>query len=156
MLIGKYQTKLGINGRCALPAIFRGIIGENGIIAKWYEGCLVITGIDGWNALLDKLTGKSEIYSTPVRETDRFILGSAFEVNLDSQGRFVIPKVLRAYAKLSTEVIFIGLGNRVELWDLRLWQIKEQEVQKNASDMIEKLETRESNQRNEKFNKKAD
>ena len=139
MLIGHYYTKLTEKGRSSVPKKFRQEIGNKAIIAKWYENCLVIVDPDSWNALLNKLTGKSQIITEPVRDTDRFILGSAFEIDLDSQGRFVIPKALRDYARLSEEIVFVGLGNRVELWDSNLWIEREKYIQDHAGKMIEEI-----------------
>lgn len=100
---------------------------------------MVVVGEGLWEALLKRLTGGSEIITQPVRDTDRFILGSAFEFATDKQGRFVIPKVLREYAGLKDEVVFVGLGERIEVWDKETWDKREDYVQKHASEMVEKL-----------------
>jgi MraZ protein len=139
MVIGQYLVKLTGKNRTALPKRFREELGNNVITAKWYENCLVIVSNKGWRVLLDKLTGKSELITEPVRDTDRFILGSAFEVVLDSQGRFVIPKILKDYANLEEEVIFVGLGDRVEVWNKNAWKEREIYVQENAAQMIEEV-----------------
>ncbi len=139
MLVGQYATKLTEKGRAAMPVHFRRQIGDAAIIAKWYEGCLVVVSQESWQELLQKLTGKSEIITAPVRDTDRFILGSAFEFTLDEQGRFVIPKLLRDYARLDEDIIFVGLGNRIEMWNKTEWEEREKYVQEHAGEMIEKL-----------------
>lgn len=100
---------------------------------------MIVVGKASWVALLTKLTGKSEIITGPVRDTDRFILGSAFEYETDSQGRFVIPKVLRDYAALGEEIVFVGLGDRVEIWSKESWVEREAYIQKHASELVEKL-----------------
>lgn len=139
MLIGHYFVKVTEKGRTALPKKFREEIGETGIVAKWYESCLVVVGLAKWQNLLAKLTAKSEFVTEPVRDTDRFILGSAFEVEMDSQGRFVVPKVLRDFARLFDEVVFLGLGDRIEIWNKKNWIERESYIQKNAGNMIEKI-----------------
>lgn len=139
MLIGHYFVNLTLKGRSSLPKKFREEVGNNLIIARWYEGCLVIVGQEKWSELLGKLTGRSEIITEPVRDTDRFILGSAFEVNLDQQGRFVIPKVLRNFAKLRQDLVFLGLGDRVEIWNTELWRERETYLVEHAGALVEKL-----------------
>ena len=139
MFIGHYYSVLTDKGRTAFPKKFRVQIGEAGICAKWYEGCLVIVGEDKWGALLERLTGKSEIITKPVRDTDRFILGSAFEIDFDAQGRFVVPKVLRDYAQLSDEIVFVGLGDRVEVWNKKDWEEREKKVADEAEVLIEEI-----------------
>ena len=139
MVIGQYLVKLTEKNRTALPKRFRNELGNEVIIARWYEGCLVVVSNKGWKALLDKLTGKSDLITEPVRDTDRFILGSAFEVELDGQGRFVIPKILKDYADLGEEVVFVGLGDRIEVWNKDAWKEREEYVQENAAQMVEKV-----------------
>lgn len=139
MLIGHSYVKLTEKNRAALPKRFREELGEKAIVAKWYEECLVVVSEASWKGLLSKLTGKSEILTSPVRDTDRFILGSAFEISLDSQGRFVIPKILKEYAKLKDEVVFVGLGNRLEIWDVEAWRKREKFVQEHSAELVEKL-----------------
>lgn len=146
MFIGQYITKLTEKNRTALPKKFRDELGNNAIIARWYEGCLVIVSLDAWKALLDRLTGKSELITQPVRDTDRFILGSAFEIEFDAQGRFVIPKVLKDYAGLGSDVVFAGLGARIELWDEKAWAERESFVSDHAAEMIEKLSNQNMNE----------
>lgn len=139
MLLGQYESKLTDKGRLALPKKFRENLGDKLIVARWYEGCIVVVGESRWEELLSKLTGKTEFVTQPVRDTDRFILGSAYEVELDDQGRFVVPKMLRDYAKINTQAVFIGLGDRIEIWEKENWEEREKYIRENAENMIEKI-----------------
>lgn len=139
LLIGQYSVKLTDKGRLAIPSKFKKILGSQVIVAKWYEECIVVVDSDKWGDLLKKITGNAEHVTASVRDTDRFILGSAFEVELDSQGRFVVPKKLLEYAKINKEGVFLGLGDRLEIWDAKIWKEKEEEIQEGASELIEKI-----------------
>jgi len=139
MLLGNYITHLTEGNRVAIPKKFRTQLGEELILAKWYENCLVVIGLTAWQELLQKLTGKQEILTAAVRDTDRFILGSAFELVPDRQGRIIIPENLTTFAQLSAEVVFLGLGDRVEIWDKKTWENKEREIAQTAPELIEKL-----------------
>ena len=139
MLLGQYEVNLTDKGRLALPKRFREKLGARVIVAKWYEGCLVVVANESLKSLLGRLTLESKFITAPVRDTDRFILGSAFEVDLDKQGRFVVPKYLRDYAGLTGEVVFLGLGNRVEIWAKKVWLEKEKIIQKEAEGLIETI-----------------
>ena len=139
MLVGQYCATLTDKGRIPVPSKFRHELGEKVVVAKWYEGCLVVVSESEWTRILDRLTGKTSTITQPVRDTDRFILGSAFEVSLDSLGRFVVPKVLKEFADLKQEVVFLGLGNRLEVWGKKLWEERETYIQKHAGEMLEKL-----------------
>jgi len=144
MIIGQYETTINQKRRLAVPKKIRQDLGKKFIVAKWYEGCLVLVSGSSWKALLDRLTGKKGIITAPVRDTDRFILGSAFEVEPDSQGRMVMPSVLTDYAQLSNEVIFLGLGDRVEIWNKKLWTEREKFVAEHAGEFVEKLAEKEN------------
>ena len=107
MLLGTYYGVLSPKRRTAVPASFRKVLGKDIILAKWYEGGLV--------------------------------LGSAFSLEADEQGRVVIPEVLAAYAGLGKDVVFIGLGDRAEIWNKEEWLKKEIEISKNASRLLEEV-----------------
>lgn len=139
MLIGSFTGILGQKRRTAIPRKFIDDLGEKLIVAKWYEGCLILVSQGTWEALLKRLTAKIEIITQPVRDTDRFILGSAFEITPDNQGRVVIPPLLAAYANLENRLVFLGLGDRVEIWNEEDWKEKEKNVSEHAAELIEAL-----------------
>jgi MraZ protein len=139
MLLGTYPAKFASGHRISIPSQFRKELGENYILARWYEGCLVLVGKEYWNALYKRLTGSTEIIVNPIRDTERFILASAYEVFPDEQGRIVIPERLASYSGLSEDIYFIGLGEKAEIWDKLAWEAKEKEVVKGAANYIEQL-----------------
>lgn len=139
MLIGQYNAVITEKGRLAIPARFRKEIGNKLVVARWLEGCLIGVTDDGFNTLLQNLLGKRELSSLPVREIERFIMGSAYEVELDSQGRFVIPPLLKKYANVNDKIVFIGLGTRFEIWSEAKWEDKQSQIQKEAGMMMDQL-----------------
>lgn len=139
MLIGSYLSVLGEKRRTAIPKKFLIELGDELVLAKWYEDCLVLANKNFWNHLLDRLTGGLKVASLGVRDIERFILGSAFDIEVDEQGRIVIPEVLAKFANLGGELIFIGLGDRVEVWNRETWETKEKEIAKTTKEYIELL-----------------
>ena len=139
MLIGQYETTLSQKRRVAIPKAFRKVLGKKFIAAKWYEGCLVLVSQDDWQELLNRLTGKKGMITTPVRDTDRFILGSAFELEPDGQGRVIVPALLADYASLKEEIVFLGLGDRAEIWAKSEWKKREGYVASHAAEFVEKM-----------------
>lgn len=139
MIVGNYSGIISPKRRTAIPKKFLQELGRTVIIAKWYENCLVIVSIDTWNALLNRLVGEDHLITSPVRDTERFILGSAFELKPDNQGRVVIPQYLIDFAELTNRLRFIGLGDKVEVWNEDKWLEKENEVAGKAEELIEKL-----------------
>ena len=138
-MLGTFTSNLTSQRRVAVPKIFRKELGRTLIIAKWYENCLVVVSRAMWQELMNKLTGKSELLTSPVRDTDRFVLGSAYELKPDAQGRVVLPEKLVKYSKLRSEVVFVGLGKRVEIWDRSEWARREEYLSRNADELVEKL-----------------
>ena len=138
-MLGSFSSNITAQRRVAVPKKFRKELGKTFIVARWYENCLVVVSVNHWQALLNKLTGSSNLFNSPVRDTDRFILGSAFDLKPDAQGRVVLPEKLVKFAKLRTEVVFVGLGDRVEIWDAIEWSRREEYLARNAGEMVEKL-----------------
>lgn len=128
MVIGTYYVKVGVKYQAAFPKKFRDILGDNIIITKGLDAHLLIVSENQWHNLLEGTEGKPFI-NKDTRALQRFLLGNASEVSMDSQGRFVIPEYLREYAHIASEIVFIGVGRFVELWDKRKWE----ENQKNIS-----------------------
>ena len=139
MLIGQYASKLTDKNRISVPKKFRGEIGEDLIVARWYENCLVLVSRKYWEVFLKRLSGTEGSITSPVRKIDRFILGSAYEVELDKQGRFIVPEALLKYADIKSEVVFVGLRDRIEIWSSDKWKELESQVQQEATEAIESI-----------------
>ncbi len=139
MLIGSYLGTVGARRRVAVPKKFLSELGERVIIAKWYEDCLILVSDKFWEELLKRLTGGNRVINFGVRDIERFILGSAFESEPDSQGRIIIPEILSEYADLGKEIIFAGLGDRVEIWSKDKWDEKSKDLAKVTREYVEKL-----------------
>ena len=138
MLIGQYESKIGAKNRIAFPKKFREILGDKLIITLGYENSLVIVSEQNWKALLEGTEGKPFIQKG-ARETQRFLLGGASNVSLDSKGRFVIPSYLRSFAKIQNEAIFLGLSRFVEMWDRKRWETYRLNLEKTIDKISEKL-----------------
>ncbi|MCA9379687.1 division/cell wall cluster transcriptional repressor MraZ [Candidatus Dojkabacteria bacterium] len=138
MLLGSYETKLTDKNRIAVPSKLRTELDENLILARGYEGCVLLLDKNRWDQLL-AVIGKEPILNLSVRDTFRFIIAGAFEVDLDKQGRLVVPQSLREFAQIETDVIFLGMRDWVEIWDLDKWQQRLGKITKSADDIAEKL-----------------
>jgi len=131
MFIGHFQTNFDIQkGRTAMPINFRKDVGKKAIITKGYENSLIMIKLSDWRDIIGKISSGNFLNSMQ-RQTDRFLLGNAFEIEFDSQGRFIIPLKLREHAKLSKEILFVGVGNRIEIWDRETWEKNDQFLSQN-------------------------
>ena len=138
MLIGQYESKIGEKHQAALPKKFREILGDRLIITKGFENCLIVVSVDNWKTLLEGTEGRP-FTSKSTRELQRFLLGNATDIELDSKGRFVIPEYLREFASIKTEVVIAGIERFVEIWDKGKWEDQQKELSKNIESIAERL-----------------
>lgn len=148
MLIGQYDGKIDNKGRSAFPKKFRQILGDKLIVTLGYENSLIVVSEENWKALLEGTEGRPFIQSE-TRETQRFLLGSASNIELDSKGRFILPAYLRDYAKIEDEVVFIGLSRYVEIWDKGRWEEYRKHLEKNIDTISQRLVEKEGRKKDE-------
>ncbi|OGD63296.1 division/cell wall cluster transcriptional repressor MraZ [Candidatus Beckwithbacteria bacterium RBG_13_42_9] len=145
MFIGNFENNFDLEkGRTALPAKFRRNLGKKVIITAGYEGSLMLVKAEDWEKVVSQIT-QSSFLSNVSRQTERFLLGSAFDVDLDTQGRFIVPLSLRQYAKLGKEIVFVGVGSRIEIWNKLAWSKQQVYLQENIAQISEKLDEKISN-----------
>jgi len=137
-LIGQYQVKVSSKGRLAFPKRFRQVLGEKIIVTRGYEGCLIAISQKEWQVISSATENKPFIFG-PTRDTARFLLGNATLVELDEQGRFVIPPHLRQYGEIGQEAVFLGLSRYVEVWSKNKWEDYQRYLSKNIDHISERL-----------------
>lgn len=113
MLTGQYLHTVDSKGRVFVPAKFRGDLQGSLVIVKGLDECIVLYNEAQWNAFIKKLEAYGDMQMKKIK---RFILASAFNTELDSQGRIVISQELREHAGIEKEISFVGLNNCVEIW----------------------------------------
>lgn len=138
MLIGEYIHTLDPKKRIALPAKFRHELGKTVVIASWFDKCLVVHTPKEWEAIAEKLRTLPQGQAS-VRRLSRFILAGAFETEVDSLGRILIPDLLKEFASLESEVVIAGVYTRLELWNKTAWQAEKESVRGDADALAEKL-----------------
>ncbi|HJT58645.1 MAG TPA: division/cell wall cluster transcriptional repressor MraZ [Ktedonobacteraceae bacterium] len=120
MFLGEYEHTIDSKGRMAVPARFRGQMDRGAVISKGMGTCLSVYTMQRWEEKSAELVaGKA---SDELRDFERRIYPSASEVELDGQGRLVIPAKLRAYAQLDNEVTVAGVRDHFEIWNRANWQ----------------------------------
>ncbi|MBQ3094245.1 MAG: division/cell wall cluster transcriptional repressor MraZ [Clostridia bacterium] len=112
---GRYSHNIDAKGRVFVPAKMREILGDTFVVATVMEPCVSLYTMDGWNAMLQKL---EELPMTKSRPLIRYLSSNAADVQVDSQGRIVLPKHLMEKAGLVKEALIIGAGmGRAEIWN---------------------------------------
>ncbi len=122
MFIGEYHHTVDEKGRIAIPVRFRAELVGGGFVSKWMSGCLAVHTRAAFEALATKVQ-LLDVFDEATEEVKLAIFGAAFEIDLDSQGRFVIPPPLRAHAGLEGEgtAVVVGTIDRFQLWSPGRW-----------------------------------
>lgn len=120
MFMGQYNQKMDTKGRAIVPAKFREELGEQFVVTKGLDKCIFGFPLSKWEELAEKLSQLS-ITDKQVRKFIRFFLAGAATLDIDKQGRILIPSTLREFASLDKEVIWCGAGSRLEIWNPDTW-----------------------------------
>ena len=121
MLIGEYEHSLDAKGRLIMPSKLRESIGEKFIVTKGLDGCLFGFSKQEWTNFEEKLK-TLPLTNKNARDFVRFFLSGATECEIDKQGRFLVVANLRQYASMEKDVVIIGVGTRIEIWDKKKWE----------------------------------
>lgn len=115
MFMGQYEHTIDAKGRTIIPAKYREGLGDEFVVTRGLDGCLYLYPAEAWQEFAEKLQNLPS--SLQNRQIQRQFLSKAMEVSLDKQGRILVPAMHRQMAGLEKDVVFVGMMNRVELWD---------------------------------------
>jgi MraZ protein len=131
MFLGRFEHSVDNKGRVAVPARFRGELEGELIITRGNDRCLYLFTQEAWEPLASKLnalpTGDAD-----ARNLRRAVFSAAEPVEIDKQGRIMVPDHLRQYAGITGNVAIIGLGNYVEIWDQQSWTELDDRIEENV------------------------
>jgi MraZ protein len=148
MFLGEFDHSVDSKGRIAIPARFRSKIANGAVLTRGVDPCLYVYPMETWEqkaATLDTTIADPN----QLRYVERHFFGGAFELELDTQGRIVLPARFRTYAGLngangstgntrrngersgngegrtngvSVEALVIGARERFEIWSPARWE----------------------------------
>jgi MraZ protein len=127
---GANLLTVDVKGRVAMPARYRQSLldasGGQMVITASFERCLLLYPLPTWLEIERKLMALSDVHAQSAR-LKRLLVGHATEVEMDKQGRLLLPPVLRDFAQLSREAMLVGRINGFELWDETAWNAQRDE-----------------------------
>jgi MraZ protein len=120
---GTFEHTMDERGRVAVPATFRRAFEDGGVLRPAAEGCVELYTNEAFEAETQRrMSGADESTRTlAARRTRRSFLAEAFQVELDRQGRILIPGPMRTAAGLDGRAVIVGCGDYIELWDQERW-----------------------------------
>ena len=116
MFMGEYSHTIDAKSRLIIPSKFREILGDEFVVTKGLDGCLFVFDNTEWTAFEEKLQKLPSLTNPDVRKFVRFFMAGAISVEVDKQGRILIPTGLKDFAALEKDAVLIGVGSRVEIW----------------------------------------
>ena len=141
MFFGEFEYKIDEKGRVPIPPKFRRELEEGVVLTPAAEKCINAYGLSEWTKLAESLTTGS-VTPSKLRTLNRAIFATAFNLNIDGQGRIALPAPLRQYAGIADEVVVAGANTYLELWNKELWELEKATSQEQVWQIIESLERR--------------
>ena len=125
MFQGSQSINVDAKGRLAVPSRYREVLsavceGRLVVTANPYERCLNIYPEPQWQEVKNKIESLPNS-NKKVRRLQRLVLGNASELEMDANGRLLLPQTLREYANLDKKAMLVGLGEKAELWSEQSW-----------------------------------
>lgn len=138
MFLGEFEHTIDDKGRVAIPARFREEVSEGLVLTRGFERCLQAFPRSVWQALSERISALS-LGNEEARNLRRLIFSGAAEVEIDRQGRVLIPQNLREYAGLNEQVVIAGLNTHFELWSRERWHNVLNTLDESAGAIAEQL-----------------
>lgn len=134
IFLSTYENKIDAKGRVSVPAQFRSVLeaGQQPLIItrSLTDDCLQGQGAQRMNQIVDVLDGMDSL--SPEVQTLQLMLASAQEMKLDNEGRVMLPEDFLAFADLSINVMFVGVGRMFEIWNPDTYRVREQKQRDHA------------------------
>lgn len=142
MLIGEYIHTIDEKNRVSMPAKFRKELGKKIIITPGIDNCLFVFKNSDWANVVKNLTSKEgelSFLESDQRSFNRYMFGRAAELELDSIGRILIPEFLKEKLKLKGSVAIVGVEDRLEIWNDKVWAEYKEKSERDSVELAEKL-----------------
>ena len=132
LFIGNYRHNLDSKNRVKVPSKFLSGSqdswkGTTLYLGKGMEGCLFLFSEEDWK----EITGRMKHLSLGrqyARDFQRLFFANTYEVTVDGSGRILVPEGLKKRAGITREIVFLGAGSRIELWDAKQWESREAKI----------------------------
>jgi MraZ protein len=138
LFLGEFEHSIDDKNRLAVPARFRAALEDGLVMTRGVDRCLVIWDTQSWHAQAERVRGLNA-WQADARRMQRHFFSGAVPAQPDKLGRVVIPQFLRAYAQLETDVVVVGLADRIEVWSRPEWQRERSDAERDSAELAEHL-----------------
>jgi MraZ protein len=136
---GEHELRVDPQGRISLPTRFRDAFKGGIVLTRNFDRCIAAYTPNRWESVA------SEVASLPLnriknRRLRRVSFSAAYNLEADRQGRVLLPASLRRYAQIGEEVVIVGMGDFLEIWDREAWLQESAFLEEEASLIAELAE----------------
>jgi MraZ protein len=123
-LYGQHTYQLDPKGRISLPTRMRAPFADGAYLTLGHDGCLFAFPKEEWERQREEIRGP--LFDSDTRAYARMFFGNAEPVDLDAQGRLLVPQRLRARAGIGRDAVVLGVGDHMEIWERETYERYEQ------------------------------
>jgi len=124
----------------AVPAKFRPQLETGLVVTRGFEHCLFVYPMDEWQALSQRVSALS-VGQAEARQLRRLLFASAFDTELDKQGRILVPAPLRDYAGIGEAAVIAGMNTYFEIWSKEAWANEQAGLAEEATSIAATMAT---------------
>ncbi len=139
MLVGEFEQRLDEKNRLTVPVRLRASFADGAVVTRYFDGCVSLFPRATWDTFVGRELSRLDPLTAQGRWMQRFLYGSAAEVELDRQGRLALSAPLAKHASLDKEIVVTGVLDRIEIWDRDAWHAGLTEFGRSAEDAAESL-----------------
>lgn len=127
MFLGEHQHIIDGKGRVVMPARFRAQLADGLVTTRGFDRCLYVFRLEDFRREAQEVLPRDRT-ELEMRNRSRSLFGGASDLPLDAQGRLPIPQSLREYARLTRDVVVLGVYDHIEIWDADTWYQKQADL----------------------------
>ena len=136
MFLGEFELRIDHKGRVAIPARFRDAFRAGLVLSRGFDKCLIVYTMAEWERVADELVSLPVTQLNP-RRIARFTFSGAFDLELDRQGRIILPPALRQYAGINDEVVVVGSYSHLQIWSKENWVAEKKFMTEHVAEIAE-------------------
>ena len=138
MFLGRYAHNLDAKGRLAIPARYRDALAEGVVLTRGIDRCLALYPLAAWRPLAEKVAALP-LTDANARNFRRLVFAEAADLELDGQGRILIPPDLRRYAEIEREAFVVGVDTSIEIWSPARWEAVSASLDVDGAEIAQRL-----------------
>ena len=138
VFLGRFDHSIDAKGRMAMPARFRDRLSSGVVVTRGFDACLLVYPMAEWMPLAERV-GRLSIGDPDVRVLRRLLFSDAVDLDLDKQGRILVPASLREYARIDREAVVAGMHSFIEIWNPDCWAEERHTLDQDGADIAQRL-----------------